>query len=210
MGFGLATGDAHVLAGSSLLFFTNLVTISVAAAVLARLYGFAADLSPHQTRLQAVLIVLILVALAVPLAFALRQIAREALVTREASLAVAAAFPADARVNDLKIDFDASPVEFEATVITPQYRTNAEHKLQSQLAGLVGGPALLSLDQVRAVHGDAAVSSSAASASERAATRTAQRLALVAGVSPDDVLVDRVAHRAVVHASTLPGAELST
>ncbi|HKO19230.1 MAG TPA: DUF389 domain-containing protein [Acidobacteriaceae bacterium] len=210
MGFGLATGDAHVLAGSGLLFFTNLVTISAAAAVLARLYGFAANLSPHQTRVQALLIILVLIALALPLGLALRQIAREALVSREASAAVAAAFPTDARVNDLKIDFDARPVEFEATVITPEYRTDAEHKLQSQLADLIGKPIVLSLDQVRAVHGDAAVAMSTASAGERAAARVAERLALVAGVQPGDVLVDRVAHRAVVRAAPLAGADMAT
>ncbi|HVU31305.1 MAG TPA: DUF389 domain-containing protein, partial [Sphingomicrobium sp.] len=42
VGFGLATADWDVLAGSALLFLTNLVTISAAAAVLARIYGFAA------------------------------------------------------------------------------------------------------------------------------------------------------------------------
>jgi uncharacterized hydrophobic protein (TIGR00271 family) len=207
MGFGLATADWDVLAGSGLLFFTNLVTISAVAAVLARLYGFAANLSPHQTRLQVTLIILVLVALAVPLGLSLRQIAREALVSREASSALAAAFPADARVNDLKIDYDARPVEVEATVITPEYRANAEHKLQSDLSGLIGGPVILSLDQVRAVHGDGAALDSA-SAGERAASRVADHLALVAGVPPGNVLVDRVAHKATVRAAPLAGADL--
>jgi uncharacterized hydrophobic protein (TIGR00271 family) len=186
MGFGLATADWDVLAGSSLLFFTNLVTISAAAAVLARLYGFAANLSPHQTGLQAALIVMVLVALALPLGLALRQIAWEALVTREASSAMAAAFPADARVNDVKINYDDRPVEVEATVITPEYRPNAEQELQSELSKLVGGPVVLSLDQIRA----------------------AERLALVAGVPLGNVLIDRVAHKATVRATALSGADI--
>lgn len=209
MGFGLATADWGVLAGSGLLFFTNLVTISAAAAVLARLYGFAANLSPHQTRMQALLIVLVLVALAIPLGLSLRQIAWEALVSREASSAIAAAFPSDSRVNDLNIDFDARPVEFEATVITPEYRPDAERKLQARLSDLVGGAVILSLDQVRAVHGDGAAPVSSVSAGERAAARVAERLALVAGVPPANVVVDRVGHKAVVRAAPIPGADLS-
>lgn len=208
MGFGLATADWDVLAGSSLLFFTNLVTISAAAAVLARLYGFAANLSPHQTGLQAALIVMVLVALALPLGLALRQIAWEALVTREASSAMAAAFPADARVNDVKINYDDRPVEVEATVITPEYRPNAEQELQSELSKLVGGPVVLSLDQIRAVHGDGARVASSLSAGERAATRVAERLALVAGVPLGNVLIDRVAHKATVRATALSGADI--
>ena len=183
MGFGLATAEWDVLAGSSLLFFTNLMTISAATAVLARLYGFAANLSPHQTRLQAALITVTLMALAVPLGLTLRQIAWEALLSREASSAIVAAFPKDARVNDVKIDYDARPIEVEATVITPQYRADAERSLQSSLAKLTGAPVVLSLDQVRAVHGDGLAASSAAGAGERSADRVAERLALVAGVS---------------------------
>jgi len=208
MGFGLATADWEVLAGSGLLFFTNLVTISAAAAVLARLYGFAANLSPHQTRLQVLLIILVLVALAVPLGLSLRQIAWEALVSREASSEIATAFPKDARVNDLKIDYDARPMEFEATVITPEYRADAERNLQGKLSGLVGAPVILSLDQVRAVHGDGAALSTS-SAGDRAAARVAERLALVAGVPPADVVVDRVSHKALVRAATLPGADIA-
>jgi uncharacterized hydrophobic protein (TIGR00271 family) len=52
IGFGVATADVPILAGSALLFFTNLMTIAAAAAILARMYGFAPDLSPHQTRLR--------------------------------------------------------------------------------------------------------------------------------------------------------------
>lgn len=209
MGFGVATGDREVLAGSSLLFFTNLMTISAAAAVLARVYGFASNLSPHQTRLQALLIMMSLAALAVPLGLSLKQIAWEALVSRETSSAIARAFPADARVNDVRINYDARPVDIEATVITPQYNGAAERELTTQLARLVGGPVVLSLDQVRAVHGDGALAASLATAGERSAARVAERLALVAGVPKENVLTDRVAHKAVVHAVRLPGAQLA-
>lgn len=84
VGFGLATANMTVLGGSLLLFFTNLMTIAISAAVLARIYGFAPNLSPQQTRLQATLIIGVLVALAVPLGLSLQRIAWEALASRQA------------------------------------------------------------------------------------------------------------------------------
>lgn len=75
MGFGLATLNLPILGGATFLFFTNLMAIGLSAAVLARLYGFAGRLSPRQTWLQAALIIGALVAFAVPLGLALRQIA---------------------------------------------------------------------------------------------------------------------------------------
>ncbi|HEX7655979.1 MAG TPA: DUF389 domain-containing protein, partial [Sphingomonas sp.] len=51
VGFGLATLNWTVFSGALLLFFTNLMTIALAAAVMARLYGFARSLSPQQTAL---------------------------------------------------------------------------------------------------------------------------------------------------------------
>lgn len=208
MGFGLATADWDILAGSGLLFFTNLMTIAAAAAVLARLYGFASGLSPHQTRLQAGLIVLILATLAVPLGLSLRRIAWEAVVGHEASSSIAAAFPDDARVNDLQIDYHVEPIEVAATIITPEYKPQAERRLRDELSKLFGHPVIVSLDQVRAIRGDGVATASAPSAAERAAARVAERLALVAGVSPADVLVDRVARKAMVRAAPLPGADL--
>ena len=107
VGFACATSNWPILAGSSLLFFTNLMTIAAAAAVLARLYGFATELSPRQTRLQASLILLALLGLAVPLALSLRQIAWEALASREAREAILSEFGPDARVSQLEIDFQS-------------------------------------------------------------------------------------------------------
>ena len=210
MGFGLAVADWDVFTGSSLLFFTNLMTISAAAAVLARLYGFAPHLSPQQTRLQAMLIIFVLVALAIPLGVSLRQIAWEAVIGREASSAIADAFPDDARVNDLQIDYHTHPVEIAATVITPEYRATAEQKLRSDLSRLIGQPVLLSLDQVRAIHGDGLLAPrSTVTAGERSAARIAERLALIAGVPAQNVLIDRVARKAVVRAAPLQGADLA-
>ena len=96
MGFGLATWNLPILGGSTFLFLTNLMAIGISAAVLARLYGFGQRLSPRQTGMQALLIVGTLLAFAVPLGLALRQIAWETLATRQAREAVTERFGEDA------------------------------------------------------------------------------------------------------------------
>ena len=158
MGFGLATANWPVLGGATFLFFTNLMTIAVAAAVLARLYGFAPGLSPHQTGVQAALIILVMIALAIPLGLSLHRIAWEALAGREVSDAIAAEFPEDARVGNFKIDFHANPVAVTATVFTSSYREAASRDLPAKLAKIVARPVDLSLDQIRTADGtDASV-----------------------------------------------------
>lgn len=212
MGFGLATSNWPVFGGSTLLFFTNLMTISASAAVLARLYGFAPHLSPHQTRLQATLIMITLVALAVPLGLSLRQIAREALANRQASDAIASAFPAKARVSDLAIDYHADPVAVTATVLTPAYNGSAERKLSAQLTQIIGRPIGLSLDQIRTADGsnEGQTAAGGVSPSQRNAARIAERMALIAGVPVENVFIDRVSKRVVVRAAPLPGADLDS
>jgi uncharacterized hydrophobic protein (TIGR00271 family) len=49
VGFGIATWNWTVFAGSLLLFLTNAVTIALTAALVARAYGFGQHLSPHHT-----------------------------------------------------------------------------------------------------------------------------------------------------------------
>lgn len=213
VGFGLATLNSTVLIGSALLFFTNLMTIAVTAAVLARLYGFAANLSPRQTGLQATLIVVTLVALAVPLGFSLKRIAWESLASREAHELVGAHFGENARVSQVAIDYDAKPLAVEATVFTPRYRRDAEKVLGDRLGLILGQPVEVKIEQftVGSEQGEAEASQVAAArgaASEATRARLAERLALVAGVPDDQVLIDRARSRAMVRAAALPGADL--
>ncbi len=112
--------------GALLLFLTNLVTIALTAAVMARLYGFGGHLSPSQTRLQGLLIILGLVALAVPLGIALRQIAWEALAQRQVREAIRASFPREARISQLDIDFAGRPERIRAVVFTPVLRADGD------------------------------------------------------------------------------------
>lgn len=213
VGFGLATGNWTVLAGSFLLFFTNLMTIAAAAAVLARIYGFAPGLSPRQTRLQATLVIVILAALAVPLALSLKQIAWEALFSRQARGLVTAHFGPGARISGMEIDFDAEPMAVSATVLTPRYRASADRELTGRLADLVGRPVSLSINQVRTENGDVEaleIASARGTSADTVPTRLAERLSLVAGVGADRVLIDVNAKRALVRAASLPGADLAT
>ncbi|HEV2748665.1 MAG TPA: DUF389 domain-containing protein [Allosphingosinicella sp.] len=213
VGFGLATANWTVLAGSFLLFFTNLMTIAASAAVLARIYGFAPDLSPRQTRLQASLVTLTLIALAVPLALSLRQIAWETLASRQAREAIAAHFGADARLSDVEIDYHAEPIEIAATVLTPRYKADAAQALTARISERLGRPVEITLDQLRTGNGDTEAMELAAargSNADRVVTRLAERLALVAGVTPEQVLVDRTRKRAHVRAAALPGASLGS
>ncbi|MGA9580410.1 MAG: DUF389 domain-containing protein [Allosphingosinicella sp.] len=215
VGFGLATLNSTVLLGSALLFFTNLMTIAVTTAVLARLYGFAANLSPRQTGLQATLIVVTLIALAVPLGLSLKRIAWEALASREAHELVGAHFGENARVSQVEIDYDAKPLAVEATVFTPGYRDDAEKVLGERLGLVLGRSVEMKIEQftVGSEQGEAEATQIAAArgaASEATRTRLAERLALVAGVPTDKVLIDRARSRAVVTAEPLPGANLSS
>lgn len=213
IGYGVATANMTVLAGSSLLFFTNLMTIAVAAAVLARIYGFAPDLSPRQTGLQAALIIVILIALAIPLALSLKQIAWEALASRQTREAMSAYFGSEARISQLDIDYDSAPVGISATVFSPRYDAKSEAQLTARISSLLRKPVHVGIDHVRTEDDDAEalqIAAARGSLVERSGTRMAERLALVAGVTPDDVLIDRNAKRAHVRASVLPGADLAS
>jgi uncharacterized hydrophobic protein (TIGR00271 family) len=211
VGFGLATLNGAVFWGATFLFLTNLMAISLSAAVLARLYGFARRLSPQQTWLQLSLVILTLLALAVPLGIALRQIAWEAVVSRQARDLIAARFDERARVSQVEIDYGAQPLRVSAVVFTPSYRGAAERDAATALSAAIGRPAEVDIEQVRIGDADAQASQLAAArgaAADRSADRIAQRLALVSGRQPDQVVVDREHRVARVRAAPLPGATL--
>ncbi|MGK6354178.1 DUF389 domain-containing protein [Sphingomonas sp. DT-207] len=213
VGFGLATANWTVFGGSLLLFFTNLMTIALAAALVARFYGFGTHLSPQHTMLQTALAVAVFLALAVPLGIALRQIAWESVASRQASEVVAAQFGSDTRLSQLDLDFAREPVRVSAVVLTPELRAGAEKDATETLTRLFGRPVEVRLEQYRvgtAAQAEAAQLSTVARASAaRAATHAADQLALAAGVSIDAVTIDRERKRVLARATPLPGARLS-
>lgn len=214
VGFGLATWNGTVFGGALLLFLTNLITIAVSAAVIARLYGFGSSLSPQQTLFQTALMIAALVAFAIPLGLALRQIAWEAAASRQAREVITSQFEGGVRLAQLDLDYAQQPIRVSATVLTRQLRPDAGRAAGATLERLLGREVEVSLEQLRVGTGAqaeaaqvaAAQNARVAAAASEAATRTAEQLALVAGVAPDAVLLDRDGRRAVVTAAPLPGA----
>lgn len=219
VGFGLATHNWTVMGGSLLLFLTNLVTIALTAATVARLYGFGAHLSPAQTRLQGAIIIVGLAALAIPLGFALRQIAFEALAQRQVRAAVMAPFGERARLSQLDIDFDRSPIEVRAAVLTPQVVAGADAQALARVRRSIHQPVDLHVDQIRvgleSGAGEAAQLAAAqpgerVRASSDARNAVAERVGLAAGVAEESVLVDPVTRRVSARLAALPDATLAT
>jgi uncharacterized hydrophobic protein (TIGR00271 family) len=219
VGFGLATLNSTVFFGALLLFVTNLMTIAIAAAIMARLYGFGPKLTSRQSGVQAAVITALFLALAIPLGYSLSQIAWEARAQRQTRDVLSDQFPRQAKIDQLDIDFSSEPMTIRATILTPQYRADASKKSEAMLTDTLGRPVKLSLEQFRVgtAAGDAeAAQLASASASEQARKDRAavalvgRELAILAGVSPEAVLVDRDKRMAQVRATPLPGAGLAT
>lgn len=219
IGFGLATLNSTVFFGSLMLFVTNLMTIAIAAAVMARLYGFGPKLTSRQSGMQAAIITAVMLALAIPLGFALSQIAWEARAQRQTRDVLTNQFPKQAKIDQLDIDFSSEPLEVRATILTPQLRTQAGKQGEALLSTALGRPVKLTLDQFRvgtaAGEAEAAQLASASAREQAGKDRAAgaligRELAILAGVSPDAVLIDRDKRLAQVRAKALPGASLVT
>ena len=219
VGYGLATLNMTAFGGALLLFITNLMTIALSAAVMARIYGFYSFLSQKHTKWQNIGIAAAFVILALPLGYSLRQIAWETSATRIVNEVIADEFPGVSRVSQLDINFDAEPVTISATVLTTQYVRTANADITRDIVRRLGVPVSLSLDQFQVDGGNAnaearqlanARQQQQALASEQAAVQIGNRLALIAGVDAKDVLIDRQAKRATVRAKPLPGADLVT
>lgn len=214
VGFGLATANGIVFFGALGLFLTNLIAITLSAAAMARLYGFGAHLSPDQTRKQTWWLIGVFVALAIPLAFSLRQIAWEAWATQNARTSIAREFGPQSRITTLEPDFRGETPAFRAVVVSDEYRQDADVRVRDSLRQTLGAPVEVSISQLTVARGtpQTEVQRVAAGAAATAAIR--EQIAAVAGVSPEEILLDQTARRARVSVSgTLPlaaWAELET
>ena len=208
VGFGIATWNGAVAGGAAFLFFTNLMAIALASAAMARFYGFGASLSPRQGAVQGTFIVVTLVALAIPLGLALRQIAWESLAQRRVRETLVSSFPRPARLGEVELVLNAEPVVVNAIIFTPRPQRGAEALLEAKLAGTLGQPVSLTLEQVPL--GGLDVPTPASQPTARPGAELAERLALVAGVPPESILIDRQARLARVVAAPLPGAGLAS
>jgi uncharacterized hydrophobic protein (TIGR00271 family) len=207
VGFGLATGNMLIFGGALALYVTNFIAITLSAMLIARFYGFGAHLSPRQTQQQAAALALLLVALAVPLALSLRQIAWEAWATRSIRTAVEAEFGDGSRIASLDPNFAGEDVRVRATVFTDLLRDKASADLERRLSSRLQRPVRLRLSQILVNQGanraelDRARSAEAEARDDKLARADmAARLSLVANSSVDQVLVDPVARLATAQA----------
>jgi hypothetical protein len=151
-----------------------------------------------------------LLAFAIPLGIALKQIAWETLATRQAREAVAARFGDDARVSQVQVDFDARPIRVRAVVFTQGLRSGVEAEASRAMTEELGQPVEVAIEQVRIGEADAEAAQLAEARGEAAdrSNRIVERLALVAGVPPERILIDREHRVARVRAVPLPGATM--
>lgn len=215
MGFGIATLNATVAGGATLLFVTNFVAITLTAAVMARLYGFARTLSPRQTVFGTLVVITAFGGLAAPLGLSLRQIAWETKVSRDVRAVLGDQFGDATRLSQVDIDFAAQPLAVKATALTPEFKPDAGPRAEAELRARLGQSVSVAIEQYRVGVAEAesaalAEAQGARDAAERRVETLTVELALLADVDPGDVLIDRRARRALVRAGPLPAAGLAT
>ena len=219
VGFGLATWNMPILGGALALFVTNFVTIALSAMVMARYYGFGHYLSSQQSWTQTVLLTLVFVVMAVPLAISLSRIAGEAVAVNQIRAFLSDRYGAESRITQLDVNFDRTPLAVRSVVIAPRSRAESNALLQSDLSDRLGRPVALRVDQVLLDPGAGSVEAQRAElqqanealADDRGrANRVAGLVALAAGVAPDAVTIDRDHQRVTATAAVLPGADLTT
>ncbi len=237
VGFGLATANWEAFGGALLLYATNLITIALTALAMARLYGFRSSQSRQregqgsgeegadrdiQKQWQHWIVVAVFVVLAGFLTSQLFQIASEANTQRRISDAIKNEFVDGSEIDELEVNFRIVPIQVDAQVLTPNPLNEAEveSRLESRLAQEVGKEMMISLRQIRVSDAPSAAQREQLSQSDQRdreaaaalarAELLAARLALIAGVSEDEVTVDRNRGRANVRAEVLEGATMAT
>lgn len=150
VGFGIATLKLHIALGSFLLFMTNLLAIALSVALLARWYRFTTSDSPVYLMWQTVLTLVVFAALSVPLGLALVDIAGKTVIN------VAVRSEIDREFDDQRSSIErlsitggrGEPLEVAATVLTPEFRAQAEQVIAGRLDARLDSHAKVELDQV--------------------------------------------------------------
>jgi hypothetical protein len=181
---------------------------------MARLYGFGHALSSKQSWLQTGLLLAVFVVMAVPLGFALQRIAGEAVITSQVRSTLTETMGERARVTQLDIDFQATPLAIRAVVIAPRKQAVPTASLKAALAARLGQPVEIEADQVlidpASAKADETLAALTKTQDQQLATKLTGMVAVAAGVPADAILVDRSAHRIQAAGTPLPGATLST
>jgi len=150
VGFGLATGNRAISGGALLLFMTNLLAIALSVAAVARWYRFSSAHSPKLVLWQTGATLLVFAALSIPLALALRDIARRASLTITVSQLLGQEFAGrKSRIDNVAVSLDQREGAFiSAVVFTPEYHPDAEESVSSMLRERLELPVEVSLDQI--------------------------------------------------------------
>jgi uncharacterized hydrophobic protein (TIGR00271 family) len=217
VGYGLATANFSIASGAFALFGTNFVTIALSATIMARLYGFGHRLSTHQSWLQTLLLLILFVVMAIPLALSLNRIAREAVIATQVRSVLNVALGKNARVTQLEIDYDVRPLAVRAVIIVPRSKALRTPVLAQRVEARLGQPISLQADQVLVDPASGALDqekAALAQAQEQQQLRTegaevSHLVAVAAGVDPVAVVLDREGRRALAAARPLPGASLA-
>lgn len=213
VGFGIATWNWTIFAGSLLLFVTNAITIALTAALVARVYGFGSHLSRHHTGWQLTLFVVALGVLSFPLAASLGQIAFEAVAQRQVRDTIRARFPEGSRLSQLEIDHGVKPLRIRAVMLTPQIDAQADRILTASIEQRLSQPVDLHVDQLQvSLDANGVEAAQIARANNAAAAQSTDRLrravadvALIAGTDPASVRVDEDERSLRAQAVALPG-----
>ncbi len=216
VGFGIATLNWTAAGGATLLFFTNLIAMAATIALFVRLYGFGSHLSPKQTQLQGVVLTAVMIALAIPLGVALHKIAWETVASRQIRDSVLASFPGGARISQIDIDYTGAPVTVRAVVLTTALSDEASAQAARAAQRLTGRAIDLRIDQVLVGNGPGAGESAQLARAQTGEDRRnlsadlRDRIAPVAGIAPESIVVDERGKRAAVTMAALPGASIET
>ena len=216
VGFGIATWNWTIFSGALLLFTTNAVTISLTAALVARVYGFGSHLSPHHTGWQLILFFGALGLLAVPLSAALRQIAFESVAQRQVRDTVNARFPPNARLSQVEIDYARTPIRVRAVMLTPGIVPKADTLIAADLQARLNRPIDIHVDQLRtSLEAGATEAAQIARANESERQNTGSNrdqavtiLGFIAGVAPSAVRLGPGERSLAATAALLPGLSM--
>src|SRR3546814_3511288 len=114
---------------------------------MALLYGFGSSLTELQSQFQNMMVILVLVALAVPLFFSLRQIGWEYNAERLMRSEIMENFQERSRLSEVSTDYAANPVVVSATVLTPVLQPQAEARTERALVDRLGREVEVTLTQ---------------------------------------------------------------
>ncbi len=150
VGWGLAEGSWAAASGAGMLFLTNLVAIALTVTILARLYGFGADVGHDANMYQTGIVLVAFIGLAIPLGLSLRTIAIETWSNNQFEAVLDTTLGDNAALIEsasVGVERDGS-VTGRATAFVRAYDSDAQSKVQTALETALDRPATVDLNQI--------------------------------------------------------------